>query len=371
MTRKVGGDTSNFLPKSVNTKTGNASGLSQNMKNTSIKEGIPGLNEPSSFVTTVNNTVNKASNAAKSLTNTTTNVAKSITNTAANATNTVATATDTMVNNAMKVVNNAKNSISNTVIPFAKENVFAPIQESINGSFESETSPYVSIPIMIGIGLLIIVLILLVIFRDQVSYGLEVAWQKLKALFSSSDSPAPPPPVKEKHHARISSTMSPTIDKAAIGNMLPGQREVFNIADNKYKYSDAEPLCKAFGAELATYDQVKEAWKKGADWCNYGWVKGQSAVYPTQQSTYDKLQAGPEDQRMACGTPGVNGGYFDNPELRFGVNCYGARPAQTDTDFRHLMQQEGNRTQGALEYDKKVQDFKVHRDQIPVNPFHS
>ena len=62
----------------------------------------------------------------------------------------------------------------------------------------------------------------------------------------------------------------------------------------------------AFGAELATYDQVRDAWKSGADWCNYGWVKGQAAVYPTQQETYDKLQTGAEDQRMACGMPGVN-----------------------------------------------------------------
>ena len=34
----------------------------------------------------------------------------------------------------------------------------------------------------------------------------------------------------------------------------------------------------AFDAELASYDQVKDAWQKGADWCNYGWVKGQAAA---------------------------------------------------------------------------------------------
>ncbi len=350
MTRKVGGDTSNFLPNSMKKVSNAAPNVAAN--------ATPNV-APSSFVTTMNNA---AANVAKSLS------ANTIATTANNAAKKVNTATDAAVNTAMNAVNSAKTSLVNTFGPFAKENVLAPIQESINGSFESETSPFVSIPIMIGLGLLIIALILIVIFRDQVSYGLEVAWQKLKALFSSDVSPAPIVPQKDE---KKPVAIPPMIDKAAIGNMLPGQREVFNIADNKYKYSDAEPLCKAFGAELATYDQVKEAWKKGADWCNYGWVKGQSAVYPTQQSTYDKLQAGPEDQRMACGAPGVNGGYFDNPELRFGVNCYGARPAQTDTDFRHIMQQEGNRTQGALEYDKKVQDFKVHRDQIPVNPFHS
>ena len=128
-------------------------------------------------------------------------------------------------------------------------------------------------------------------------------------------------------------------------------------------------MCKAFGAELATYDQVKEAWDKGADWCNYGWVKGQSAVYPTQEATYNKLQAGPEDQRDACGVPGVNGGFFDNPELRFGVNCYGKKPSENEADARKIMAQNANLTPGALEYNKKVQNYKTEMGQIPVNPF--
>jgi hypothetical protein len=151
--------------------------------------------------------------------------------------------------------------------------------------------------------------------------------------------------------------------------MLPGKKEVFNIASGKYTYTDAEPLCKAFGAELATYDQVKDAWNKGADWCNYGWVKGQAAVYPTQQTSYDKLQAGPEDQRMSCGVPGVNGGYFDNPELRFGVNCYGSKPTENETDTRFLEEKKHNLTADALIYDKKVHDYKANMKQIPVNPF--
>ena len=105
-----------------------------------------------------------------------------------------------------------------------------------------------------------------------------------------------------------------------INKLIPGRKQVFNVSANKYTYSDAEPLCKALGAQLATYDQVKQAWDEGADWCNYGWVKGQAAVYPTQKSTFDELQGGStDDERLACGQPGVNGGFFDNPELRFGV----------------------------------------------------
>jgi hypothetical protein len=198
------------------------------------------------------------------------------------------------------------------------------------------------------------------VFRDQIAFGLSVAWQKTKNFFAGSS--AIPPP------AQPDVPSAPIIDSGALNKMLPGKKEVFNIATDKYTYTDAEPLCKAFGAELATYDQVKEAYNNGADWCNYGWVKGQSAVYPTQQTTYNKLQAGPEDQRMACGVPGVNGGYFDNPELRFGVNCYGPKPSENETDTRFAM---GDKylTAGALAYDKKVQDYKANKDEIPLNPF--
>ena len=156
-----------------------------------------------------------------------------------------------------------------------------------------------------------------------------------------------------------------------INKQLPPQKkEVFNIKENKYKYEDAEPLCKALGAELATYDQVKDAYDAGADWCNYGWIKGQRAVYPTQEETYEKLQQGPVGQRQACGKPGVNGGYFDNPELRFGVNCYGTKPAQKRHDTTLLPNGEANPfSPDALEFDRRVAEFKADSANIGILPF--
>ena len=150
----------------------------------------------------------------------------------------------------------------------------------------------------------------------------------------------------------------------------PGNSQVFTVNSNKYTYYDAEPLCKALGAELATYDQVKEAWAKGADWCNYGWVKGQQALFPTQEETYKKLELGPEDQRLTCGKPGVNGGFFDNPELRFGVSCYGPKPAQSEHDA--IEQSAGiPMSPDALEYDKKVAQFKSETGSIGILPFNT
>jgi len=234
----------------------------------------------------------------------------------------------------------------------------SPIKDSAEQAMEN-TSDLVSVPIMIGIGVLIIALILIMIFRNQIAYGLQMFWNYITNGFG----PAPALPPSDPNQG-------PAIDTGAVQNMLPTGKEVFNISDNKYKYSDAEPLCKAYGAELATYDQVKDAWNKGADWCNYGWVKGQAAVYPTQDATYQKLQAGPEDQRGACGIPGVNGGYFDNPDLRFGVNCYGVKPAETDTDDR-AQQRPRDMTNQTIEYDRKVRDYKHDLNQIPISPFNS
>ncbi len=158
-----------------------------------------------------------------------------------------------------------------------------------------------------------------------------------------------------------------------IEKILPGGlggKEVFNVSTNKFTYYDAAPMCKALGAELATYEQVKDAFSKGADWCNYGWVQGQMAVYPTQKDSYEKLQLGPEEQRMTCGTVGVNGGFFDNPEMRFGVNCYGDKPAKSQHDAAE-MSKGAPISPDALAFDKKVNQYKSEADTIGVNPFNS
>ena len=283
-------------------------------------------------------------------------------NTVKNVKNAAVNAVETVNDAAVNLAKNVKNTMNNNGLSGVTE----PIVESINESMESDTSPLFTIPVMIALGVLIIILILFINFRDQIAFGFSVAWQKTKNFFAGSSSTPPQPAAPSV--PSVPAPADQAIDMGALNKMMPGKKEVFNIAVDKYTYTDAEPLCKAFGAELATYDQVKDAWNNGADWCNYGWVKGQAAVYPTQQTTYNKLQAGPEDQRMACGVPGVNGGYFDNPELRFGVNCYGTKPSENEADTRFAMDKH-YLTPDALEYDKKVQNYIAEKDEIPVNPF--
>jgi Extracellular link domain len=111
--------------------------------------------------------------------------------------------------------------------------------------------------------------------------------------------------------------------------------EVFNISNNLYTYDDAQSICTSYGARLATYDEVENAYNKGAEWCNYGWSDGQMIFFPTQKSTWDKLQK-TKDHKNDCGRPGVNGGYIGNPYVKFGVNCYGKKPKASDTDLNRM-----------------------------------
>lgn len=145
----------------------------------------------------------------------------------------------------------------------------------------------------------------------------------------------------------------------------PVEPQVYNISENIYTYNDAEAVCKAFGSELATYEQLVAAYKKGADWCNYGWSKGGMALYPTQFNKWQRLQENNPDRRDTCGTPGINGGYFDNKNLMFGVNCYGIKPSprpHEKTKRKHLSDRE-------LEIARKVSDIRSKMNDITILPF--
>lgn len=112
---------------------------------------------------------------------------------------------------------------------------------------------------------------------------------------------------------------------------LPTEKEeVFHIGNQDYTYDQAKCKCESYGAKLASREQVIDAYNKGASWCTYGWSNGQFAFYPVQQCDWDKIEEEnkdlPPEKRRHCGKPGMNGGYFANPYIRFGVNCYGVKP---------------------------------------------
>ena len=232
---------------------------------------------------------------------------------------------------------------------------------------------------LISIGIFLVVVAACIALIYYFKSNLTDTWNNAKEMVTGYFNPKAPgpgpgpeattsPDQKDndmKNEVTNPSEMNPA--PSIMNKIMPGT-EVFNISSNKYTYNDAEPLCKALGAELATYEQVKEAWNKGADWCNYGWVKGQMAVYPTSDETYQKIQGGPEEGRQSCGRPGLNGGYFDNPEMRFGVTCVGNKPPQNKHD-EAAAANGAPLSPDALAFDKKVSQFKSEADHIAVLPF--
>jgi len=152
---------------------------------------------------------------------------------------------------------------------------------------------------------------------------------------------------------------------AKISAAMPIQKkEVFYISGNDYVYNDAPAVCAAYESELASYDQVYQAFLSGAEWCGYGWSQGGMALFPTQEATWQKLQMEAAiPNKTACGRPGVNGGYFDL-ETKFGVNCYGVKPENMNIELPRPLPGTDE-----LGFQKMVDKFRSMMNKITVFPF--
>ena len=160
---------------------------------------------------------------------------------------------------------------------------------------------------------------------------------------------------------------TPTNTEAPVGfeKIGDGKAQVYHVGENIYTFDDSEAVCKAFGAELATYEQLLDAYKSGADWCSVGWTKGQLALYPTQYKTWLKMQDNEPERRNACGeTPGIQGAYQDNKNLLFGVNCYGVKPAPRGHEKIRSKTMSDKERQLA----QKIAEIRLKSDQITIAP---
>jgi len=145
--------------------------------------------------------------------------------------------------------------------------------------------------------------------------------------------------------------------------------EVFNISNNLYTYDDSQAICRAYDSRLATYDEIETAYNNGAEWCNYGWSENQMAFFPTQKKTWQELQVS-EKHKNNCGRPGVNGGYFANKNIKFGVNCFGLKPKAKDNDVFTKTLVPFPQTEKNEELEKKVKYWKTNLDKtLQVSSF--
>ena len=150
--------------------------------------------------------------------------------------------------------------------------------------------------------------------------------------------------------------------KTVVPTMPIEKKEVFYVSGNDYTYEEAAAVCAAYDGELASYDQVNEAYSGGAEWCGYGWTLGGMALFPTQPSTWQALQMDPVN-KTNCGRPGINGGYFD-PQTKFGVNCYGVKPQNTGVKLPLPLP--GADPAG---FNQMVDKFKSMLKSMKVSPF--
>lgn len=149
------------------------------------------------------------------------------------------------------------------------------------------------------------------------------------------------------------------------------REQVFHIPDNKYTYNDAKAVCAAYGGKLADYNEIKDAYDKGADWCSYGWSNDQMVYFPTQEEKWKKLQE-IEGHEHSCGRPGINGGYIANPNARFGVNCYGYKPEISPYEAKLMRERDGLPvSEKDLKFNKLVEEWKHKIPNILIAPFNN
>jgi hypothetical protein len=228
----------------------------------------------------------------------------------------------------------------------------AEISSSSSSSSSSSTSE--NSQKILGIIVIIILVILIIINALQYFFSIDIT-----AYINNLFTPTPQVDIVVNQDTYQPTTV-PEI------KML---KQVFNVPGNYYNYKDANAICSAYGSELATYQQVESSYNSGAEWCNYGWSANQLALFPTQQQTYNELQTikGHEND---CGRPGINGGYIANPNVRFGVNCYGYKP-DINSEEEELMKNTTPypETQEEIDMQKRVDYWKNKVDDILVSPF--
>ena len=147
--------------------------------------------------------------------------------------------------------------------------------------------------------------------------------------------------------------------------------QVYHIPGNHYTYNDAKAICSAYGGNIANIQQLQKAHNKGGEWCSYGWSDDQMALFPTQYKTWESLRK-VKGHENDCGRPGINGGFIDNPNIRFGVNCYGYKPKITPLEAE-IMENAPSYpiTRKQQKFEEKVEYWRERLDDILVSPFNT
>ena len=215
---------------------------------------------------------------------------------------------------------------------------------------------------ILGIVIAIILIIVLIIYGSQYFLNVDIIGN-IKNYFT------------QKHEVNVVLNEASTTASDVSGNTPIDEidyiDQVYHIPGNIYTYNDAQALCSAYGNKIANYSQIESAYNDGADWCSYGWSDNQMAFFPTQSSTWENLQK-MKGHENDCGRPGINGGYIDSPNVKFGVNCYGHKPKITPLEATLMTNQTlYPTTENEQAFNDSVSYWQQKLDSILVAPFNS
>ena len=277
-------------------------------------------------------------------------------------TNTISTGLGTIANDTFDYINNLLSNPSVIIILVVVIIIYIIIFMSLGGDPTPPTEEVSnSSSTSLAVILMAFFIILVVINGFQYFFGVDII-AKVKNLLTGNPEVDITVDTSRVEPSRLEASKAPVPE-------ILSRPQVFNVPGNEYVYPDAKALCSAYGSRLATYKEVEDSYKDGAEWCNYGWSDGQMALFPTQQKTYDELQK-IEGHENDCGRPGVNGGYMANPALKFGVNCYGYKPRMNSNE-EQLMETVPlyPKTLKDIAMENRVNYWKDKLSEILVSPF--
>ena len=167
--------------------------------------------------------------------------------------------------------------------------IYSPLQFSDNN--------LLPIALLAASGLLLLIIVYYIVISKTPSkrgelYNVKQSQHStdMAAVMSSTVNDLKPVPTGAPYSLVPNPSITPNVT-------VPKTPEVFNIKENIYTIDDAPAVCGALGAQVATIEQLIQAHKNGADWCNVGWTKDGIAAYPIQQSTFDIMQQNDPEKR--------------------------------------------------------------------------
>jgi hypothetical protein len=159
--------------------------------------------------------------------------------------------------------------------------------------------------------------------------------------------------------APTATSLAPTQSNSSI-------KQVFNIKENIYSADDAGGACGVFGADVASLQQLVDAHRQGANWCNVGWTKEGLAAYPIQYSFWQVMQGNDPGNRNICGQPGINLSRND-AGLLYGVNCYGVKPEPKNGELvKEVVQNDAD-----IALKAKIAQFQKNLNNMTIAPFNA